>query len=262
MVAMCLQHHKEADTGAFTPGQLRQMKSDPYLRRSGTAPGGTFHWRRDQLVVRAGGLIAIGCGVLLRFGSVNAIWLTTDAEGGELLNLDVWNPDGTVLFSMRDNDWLALGPLEDVECPPSARSLILRVPSRRIRLALEFSSLADEDDLHAYFRSGGAEVAEAINRHRTEAATRAERSGAAPFIVEAIRGELEDIESFAETRANELMDAVRGVTSASEFALCEIDAQLVYPVEMRLTPTQLVLPGNNVIQGGIVIGGAVAVQIG
>jgi hypothetical protein len=58
------------------------------------------------------------------------------------------------------------------------------------------------------------------------------------------------------------MAAVGRTTSASEFALCEIDARFVFPVEMRLTPTRLVLPGNNVIQGGTVIGGGVAVQIG
>jgi hypothetical protein len=55
MVAMCLQHHKEADVNAFSDEQLRKMKTDPYLRRSGSPPEGTFHWRREQLVVRAGG---------------------------------------------------------------------------------------------------------------------------------------------------------------------------------------------------------------
>jgi hypothetical protein len=261
MVAMCLQHHKEADANAFTKGQLREMKTDPYLRRSGGPPGGTFHWRREQLVVRAGGLTAVGCGVLLRFGNIDAIWLTQDSDGYELVNLDVWNPDGSLLFSMRDNDWVALGPLDDMECPPSARSLIARMPSQGIRLALEFSALSGVE-LHGYFHRGGAELGEEMNRHREESALRAERSGAPEFMVDALRGERKDPEQFAAARADELMEAVRRATSATDFALCEIDARLIFPAEIRLTPTRLVLPGNNVIQGGTIIGGGVAVQIG
>lgn len=106
---MCLQHHKEADSGAFTLDQLRSLKSDPYLRRSGMGPGGTFHWRRQGLIIRAGGITGIGCPVLMRFGSTNAIWITQDKEDHGLLNLDLWGPTGVLLFSMRDNDWLVLG---------------------------------------------------------------------------------------------------------------------------------------------------------
>jgi hypothetical protein len=55
MVALCLDHHKEADVGAFTNDQLREFKRDPFLRRTAKAIAGRFSWRRDQLVVLAGG---------------------------------------------------------------------------------------------------------------------------------------------------------------------------------------------------------------
>lgn len=261
MIALCLQHHKEADAGAFTPDQLRKLKQEPYVLRAGVAPGGKFNWRREQLVVRAGGLTAIGCGTLLRFGDTNAIWLSTASDGSELMNLDVWAPDGTIVFSMRDNDWIALGPLEDVECPPSGRSLILRAPSIGVRLAVEFNALSDAQ-LHQYFFESRVESATEMNKHREEAARQAEQRGAPRAFVEATRGDPVEVKAYATDRADELMEAVRRHASASEFALCEIDARLVFPVAMRLTPTQLVLPGNNVIRGGTVIGDGVAVQIG
>ena len=42
MVALCLQHHKEGDAGAFTPEQLRTLKEDPFLRRVDVALIGGF----------------------------------------------------------------------------------------------------------------------------------------------------------------------------------------------------------------------------
>ncbi|HEY5431250.1 MAG TPA: hypothetical protein VIK04_19190 [Solirubrobacteraceae bacterium] len=44
MVALCLQHHKEADAGAFTPEQLRAFKTIAARDR----PIGRVNWKREH----------------------------------------------------------------------------------------------------------------------------------------------------------------------------------------------------------------------
>jgi hypothetical protein len=260
MIALCLEHHKRADAGAFTHEQMRKLKSDPYVRRAGVDLVGTFSWRREQLIVRAGGNFAIACDVFLRFGDRNAIWLSVDEEHYELLNLDVLARDGSVLLSMRDNDWVAIAEVEDVECPPSGRSLILRIPSQDIRLDLSFGAL-NETELREYFRRSSLKAEEVAAKAREQWAKEAARAGAPPEFVESLRRTSGDDETKAAKRVEELMAAVRRHTSTNQFALCEITGHLVAPMEITLSPTRLVLPGNNVISGSSFFGGGVCLQI-
>ena len=96
MVALCLQHHKEADSGVFTPEQLRAFKTTAVRDR----PIGRFNWKREQLVLRAGGGLYIGCRVFLEMAGRQMIWLTTDDDGNQMLNMDAWGADGKLAFAM------------------------------------------------------------------------------------------------------------------------------------------------------------------
>lgn len=182
MVALCLDHHKRADGGAFTAEQLREMKS----RAPEDPIRGVFDWRREQLVVRAGSITAIGCRVILQFGQHDAIWLSSDEQGHQLLNLDVWGRDGSLLFSMRDNDWVTVPALDDLDCPPSGKSLILRAASLGVGLGLRFSA-ATREDVRQRFHQVGLDTATQASRHREDTARRAEPSGAPPEVVEILR---------------------------------------------------------------------------
>jgi hypothetical protein len=139
MVALCLQHHKEADGGALTHQQLRDLKTQGFMLRVGGAPGGRFNWRREQLILDAGGGLFVRCPEFLRMAGRPMIWLTTDAQGNQLLNLDIWDRTGALVFAMRDNDWVVFDA-DDVEAPPSARSLIVRDSSKGIRLSVAFKT--------------------------------------------------------------------------------------------------------------------------
>ena len=95
MIALCMAHHAQADGGAWSHEQLHEMKNaapspDP-LR-------GAFNWRREQLIVEASGNIAIATPVFLRIGDRDIVWLTTDDNGNEVLNLDIWDEQGSILF--------------------------------------------------------------------------------------------------------------------------------------------------------------------
>jgi hypothetical protein len=256
MVALCLEHHKRADAGAFTPDQLREMK----MQRAETTPiRGAFDWRREHLIVRAGGITGIACPVLLRFGTTNGIWLSTDDQGNELLNLDLWSADGSLVYSMRDNDWVVASDVDDLDCPPAGKSLILRAPSLGIHLEIRFTA-ATLDQARERFRESALSGATEAARRFDELARQAEVSGAPPFYVEALRRR-GDPEEEANRHADLLVGAIAERSDATEVALCELSGEFVFPVSVRLTGNSLILTGNNVISGGTVIGGGVAVQL-
>jgi hypothetical protein len=258
MIALCLGHHRQADSGAFTADQLRRLKAKPYLATAG--PTGTFNWKREQVIVRAGGMTAIASDVLLRFGSVNAIWLTRDPSGHEALNLDLWSRDGTPLFSLRENDWIILGKLDDVECPPAGSSLLLRAPSEGIRLGIRFRAF-DRGGLADYFRKMALAGGRGGDRDRQALAARAEREGAPQEFIEALRAPSGDPELRASEQTERLMKAVQRSSAAEQFAVCELKGHLVAPVEITFTAHKLVLPGNNTFTNSTVIGSGVVLQI-
>ena len=256
MIALCLDHHKRADAGAFTIEQLREMKShapDDPIR-------GVFDWRREQLVVRAGGTTAISCRVILQFGERDAIWLSSDDEGHQLLNLDVWGSDGSLLFSMRDNDWVTVADLDDLDCPPSGKSLVLRATSLGVELSLQFSAAAREDVRQRFHRIG-LETAQEGARHLEAVAQRAEQAGAPRQFVETLRRQ-SDPDAEAAEFVEHVMAAIARETDADEIALCDLTAEFVFPVRIHLTANKLILPGNNTIVGGLMAGNDVGIRVG
>jgi hypothetical protein len=79
MIALCMLHQGQADQGAFTKDQLHQLK-DPSHNDKAKRLRGMFHWRRERLVLLAGGNWWIGCEVLLECGPLPIIWLTRDQD--------------------------------------------------------------------------------------------------------------------------------------------------------------------------------------
>ncbi|MGY4472850.1 hypothetical protein ACVILL_000264 [Bradyrhizobium sp. USDA 3364] len=51
MIALCQPHHSQADAGAFTTAQLREMKRP----RPAGVRRGVFNWKRESTTVRIGG---------------------------------------------------------------------------------------------------------------------------------------------------------------------------------------------------------------
>ena len=256
MVALCLDHHKRADAGAFSTEQLRAMKvhapEDPIR--------GAFDWQRDQLVVKAGGMTAIGCPVILQFGDHDAIWLSTVDQGHQLLNLDVWGSDGHPLFSMRDNDWVTITDVDDLECPPSGKSLVLRAASLGVFLRLTFTAVTREQ-LRERYHQIGLDVAKESERHNQQWVKDMEKRGAPPEFVASIRDRHSDPHAEAAEFAQRVLDALARETKADEVALCDLTGEFVCPVAIRITDKKLVLPGNNII-GGLIAGGRVGIHIG
>jgi hypothetical protein len=260
MVALCLQHHKEADSGAFTHDELRDFKTNGFLVRTGSGPSGHFNWKREQLILVAGGGLYIRCPVFLEVAKRPMVWLSSDDEGRQLLNLDVWDSSGAHIFSMRDNDWLIVGELDDLEAPPAARSLIVRAPSKGVRVSIEFSTTS-LDRLEQQLTSREAESAEQlVTRYETELATFVEE-GAPAGLIEAYRGMVEGARTGVSARVQEVIGWIRAGWSEPEFVRCDFQAQLPFPVPIHVTESKIVLPGNITISGGMTVDCGTAIGI-
>jgi len=261
MIALCAEHHKKADAGAFTKDQIREFKAKPFLSSFRGGPGGIFDWRREQLLVRAGQMKVVNFSVLLELAGRPAIWLSRDEHGHELLNLDMWDSSGTLVFSMRDNEWVLLSKPEDFECPPSGRSLILRAPKFGIRLTIEFRSLSQSDFTNLIRQDTLAGNKRMVASLLADAKS-ARASGnemRAMMLEDAVRSM--DLDAGVDQVAKQwITDALK--MAGGEIVLCDLTADYPFPVDVHLTPTRIRLPNNNIVSGGMAINVHTALSIG
>jgi hypothetical protein len=140
MIALCATHHRLADGGNFTKRQLAEWKFK--AKQLPLAPiRETVHMRRDRIIFRMGGAMAFCCPTILLLRGTPAIWLTSDGDGSDLLNLTIRDASGSIAFEMQDNDWIAHSVWDDVEVPPMGRSIRIVARKLGIGLSLEFKSV-------------------------------------------------------------------------------------------------------------------------
>jgi hypothetical protein len=265
MVALCLHHHKTADVGAFTDDQLRALKADPFVLRMGAPIRGGFEWRREQLVILSGSIWYFGCAVLLEARGRQLIWLSRDGQGHELLNLDLYSPDGSLQLAMRDNDWVVVGDLHDVECPPAANSLVVRAGGGGGHLSIRFDS-ADQERIERLARTGSHRSTDAaLARLAANLAAQPPHQTTLPppppGFEDFERRMIEDIRARRDEQAEQAVANVVGKISSFPVPLCRITGRLVFPLPVRLAQYRTVLPGNNVIAGGLMAGSGTAISL-
>ncbi|MFO0915266.1 MAG: HNH endonuclease signature motif containing protein [Pirellulales bacterium] len=145
MIALCRDCHDDADAGAYTKDQLREMKKSGGSRKEVVA--GEFRWRRNRLLTFVGGQFhyEVRYPLVVR-DEGPLIWFNRDEDGCFLLNVR-W-PRFVDLrgFLMEDNYWLLPQEPQDVVCPPSGRSLSLIYDNNR-RFSVKFEEVGDYDVL-------------------------------------------------------------------------------------------------------------------
>jgi hypothetical protein len=151
MVALCGEHHKKADAGAYTAEQLRAFKSS-----RAALVGGRFAWMRNELLLVVGGNFYYETPIAVQFRQQPVVWLNRDDEGYLLLNLGMLTAAQEPRAAMQDNFWLALGAPADLDCPPSGKRLKVAYDNGD-RLGIEFFALAGAHDVEA--RYPGAQAA-------------------------------------------------------------------------------------------------------
>jgi hypothetical protein len=145
MIALCLEHHKQADVGTFTNAQLKQLKKASASREV----KGRFNWKRETTIFKGGGSYFLNIRkniILVRKTQTPVIWITRSDEGYDLFNIDLRSASGERLFDLQNNDWIAVPNLHDIEAPPAANAMKIRSVSGDVSLDLVFREFNDDDN--------------------------------------------------------------------------------------------------------------------
>jgi hypothetical protein len=244
MIAVCLQHHKEADGGAFTKDQLRHLKREPFLNTSGQYLTGRFNWRRDRILLLAGSNWFLDCRALFAVRGRDMVWFSAGDDGAALLNLDLFDSAGQLVLSMRDNDWVASTSLEDIHCPPAGKSLEVKLRQDGAWLNVRFSEpsaarLADE--------------AREVSRRGTQAMLASMPPEQRARAEDYLRRPRED-------EGQRVLNWLHEHAGDEPTALCTVRGHLVWPFDFRFDA--LTQAGPVVATGNLVYGANVAFNIG
>ena len=147
MIALCVQHHAQADAGAFTIEQLRQMKQ---AKDEAEQVKGRFNWMRNELLMVIGGSFLLETYVAVSHKHGPVIWLSRDDDGYLLLNVAEATINGEPRFSMEENFWTVHGNQEDVECPPSGKAVSVKYPNGDA-VSVKFLELKSEEALRKQY---------------------------------------------------------------------------------------------------------------
>jgi hypothetical protein len=125
MVALCAEHHRKADVGAFTDAQLRDLKR-PVAGRV-AARGCWWNFYCDTPVI-------------FSFRGEPAIWFDRDEDGHLLLNIRMVTSSGEPRLRLDRNDWIIHGAPIDFQSPPSGKRILAKYQNGDT-LAVEFVEL-------------------------------------------------------------------------------------------------------------------------
>lgn len=149
MIALCRDHHPEADAGAFTIDELRVLKQ--VGRDRSKALGATFNWMREDLVAVIGGNFYVRTPVPIQLGSAPVVWFNRDEENRLLVNLRPLTTSDQPRMAMIDNFWITEGADErEIICPPSGRLVGAKYPNGDA-LKVEFREIKSIEDFDQRF---------------------------------------------------------------------------------------------------------------
>ncbi|GAB4509002.1 MAG: hypothetical protein OHK0046_03150 [Anaerolineae bacterium] len=148
MIALCPEHHRQADGGAFTVSQLRRFKAEALQNCISVA--GKFQWMRNDLLITGGTNVFYQSQIVLAVDNQPLIWFDRDSEGNLLLNVKVDRIASEPVLEIHNNSWLKRGEPIDLVCPPSGRSIHVRYQTG-FSMSFAFSELQNVSDLHGSF---------------------------------------------------------------------------------------------------------------
>ena len=156
-----------------------------------------------------------------------------------------------------------LAELDDVEAPPSARSLVLRAPRQEVQISVKFTATTLAtllSSLRAQFAKPNLGLArEMANRERRMLAE-LEKRGAPQHVIEARRS----MPPVSTAPTAEWIDRVVGsIEGAAGRRPRHLHAERPAPCSVSGPdhPSKILLPGNNQIAGGVMLGGGTAISL-
>jgi hypothetical protein len=246
MVALCLQHHKEADAGAYTKAQLQALKRNPYLRD--TKLRGKFNWRRQLMLLEVGSNYYVSPNHILRIADNDIVTITRDSFGFQAVSLDFRNANGGRILKMEANDWTLLRNVEDVECPSSANALIIRTINKGPRLSLRFRSLTE------------AKMHDRIIQRCTRAFHEIRHRIATSWPTNVWTQKILASQPSPEVQATDFWNSIRVAIPEWPVAVCTIEGIFLWPIPLKLTSARTVLPREIVFSHCFKLGGGLTVS--
>lgn len=150
MVAICRDHHSEADAGAFTMDQLRAFKGEG--RDRSQLLGARFSWMRERLLAVVGGNFYYETAIAIRVQDIPVVWFNRDESGRLLVNLQMITTSAEPRMLMYDNFWMTEGSSErEIECPPSGRRVSAKYPNGD-QLKVKFREAKTLEDFDRHYK--------------------------------------------------------------------------------------------------------------
>lgn len=156
MIALCAEHHKKADNGAFTKEQLAFLKKS---RTDRSIVRGEFDWRRNKLLTVVGGNFYYETPRPLVIDGYNVVAISRDTEGNLLLSVKMLSLLRDERVVLVDNCWENIGCPEDLISPPSGKMLSVTY-SNGDHLRVEFLELSDASAFESRYQSQALELLE------------------------------------------------------------------------------------------------------
>lgn len=142
MIALCAQHHKKADGGAYTMEQLHALKSD---KTNAKIVKGNLDWLRRDLLAVVGGVFYYETPRIIVIDGHELVSLKRDNEGYLRLSINMLSVNAEERLIVEDNSWENIGNPIDLRCPPQGKELEVKYKNGDL-LYLKFVELNSSDE--------------------------------------------------------------------------------------------------------------------
>lgn len=142
MIALCREHADQADNGAFTDGQLRELKR--IGKERGSEVRGRFNWMRQDLLAVVGGNYYYRVPTVFEINTEKCIWFDRDEDGYLQINFKMPTVAGRPRAEIEQNVWTVLPGVREIVCPPHGR-LVEVFYHNGDRFKAEFRNFASAD---------------------------------------------------------------------------------------------------------------------
>ena len=123
MIALCAQHHKKADGGAYTTEQLHALKKD---KANAALVKGNLDWLRKDLLAVVGGNFYYNTLKIITIDGIDLVFFERDEKGYLRLNVNMLSlePEGRLII--KNSSWDNIGSPLDLRSPPQGKELEVR----------------------------------------------------------------------------------------------------------------------------------------
>ena len=120
MIALCAQHHKKADGGAYTTEQLHAFKAD---KANADIVKGNLDWLRKDLLAVVGGNFYYETPKIITIDNIDLVSLIRDEDGYLRLNVNMLSLEPEERIIIEANSWENIGSPIDLRSPPQGKEL-------------------------------------------------------------------------------------------------------------------------------------------